>query len=158
MQRKGHYASKCPKAKQLNSFTSRADAGSAPPATVFAWSLESSDEFLPAQRTVKRASATSSPKRAFTVNDEIESAFTKLARIEAMEQSDEGLDDEQIVINVPKSVTNWPRQAAAEECAKLSKELGRLVCPLVPENIHHRDCGSKKATSARAQARRREPR
>ena len=154
---KGHSASKCPKAKQLKSFTSRADAGSAPPATVFAWSLESSDDFVPAQRTVKRASATSPPKRAFTVNDEIESAFTKLARIEAMEQSDEGLDDEQIVINVPKSVANWPRQAAAEDCAKLSKELGRSVCPLVPDNTHPRDHRRAKVTSNRAPARRREP-
>ena len=142
---KGHAASKCPKAKQLKSLTSRPEANNTPPATVFAWSLESSDDFVPAHRPVRRMTAPQ--KKEFTINEEIESAFTKLARIEATEQCDDDLDEEPIASRTPDPALRWPRQRAAEECAELCLELGRWVCPLVPENVHPRDCRHKKAKS-----------
>ena len=42
-------------------------------------------------------SANGPQKKAFTVNEAIESAFTKLVLIEAMAQCDEGQDDKQIL-------------------------------------------------------------
>ena len=98
---------------------------SAPPAIVFAWSLESSNDFMPAHRTVKQVSAP--PKKAFTVNEEIESAFTKLARIEAMEQCDEGQDDEPIVGRTPDQ--NLASTCSCRGLRQAQQRIGPLSMP-----------------------------
>lgn len=88
--------------------------------------------FMAAHRTAKKMPATARPRKSFIVNEAIESAFTKLASLEAKELHEENRDEEQIVEGPARTIP----QTAIVDCAKLSAELGCSVCRVVPENTH----------------------
>ena len=92
---KGHPASKCPKGR-VNALTKnkpedRQDQRETGP---LQYSFNCLEEFVPARKTVKSTVSSAPQRRDFTMNEVLESAFTKLARIEASERGGDDVNAE----------------------------------------------------------------